>query len=324
MSSCYFIMFLIIAFLAGCTNSRDKHSKNQRAGSEMKEQYKIAYNVIHNEETDDYEIFIMNQDGSNQKNISNCKRMDWVYYAYQDKIYFISDRDTTRRVFFLYEMDANGENVKKVTDLRLDDCLISSRNKGKELMLKPHPKVDSAFYLINLENQQRQILKPDLAYFHDPCFSPDGKQIVFRGATERPKGNQGFDDELYIMNDNGTAMRQLTYYPEDDHTAEWFDYKAGPPVWYKENKISYASRQDSSYSIFSIDTDGSNLVQLTSAENSQVYHSWTPDGTKMVFEQSSNEYENYDIYMLDIETGAITQLTDDKISQQAPVFVLVE
>ena len=324
MQSAYLSILLMITFLSACTGAGDKNSGKQAADINSEKQYKIAYNVLYDEEADDYEIFTMNTDGSEQKNISNWKGVDWVYYACKNKIYFVSDRDTTHRVFFLYEMDVDGENVRKVTDFRVADCWISGRNKCTELIVKPHSTVDSVFYLINLKDQGRQIIKPDLAYFHDPCFSPDGKQIVFRGAKERFSGNQGFDDELYLMNDDGSGLKQLTEYPESDNTAEWFDYRAGPPVWYQENKISYASKQDSSYSIFSINTDGSDLLQLTSTEKSQVYHSWTPDGTKMVFEQSSNDYENYDIYILDIETNSVRQLTDDAIAQQAPVFVMVE
>lgn len=324
MRSRYLILLLVTNFLSGCHKSGDKHSRSQGIDSDKKNRYKIAYNVLKDAEADDYEVFIMNQDGSGQKNISNHKGVDWVYYAYLDKVYFISDRDTTHRVFFLYEMDTNGENVRKVTDMRLDDSQISGRNNGRELIVKPHATVDTAFYLIDLENQQQQIIKPALAYFHDPCFSPDGKQIVFRGARERSSRSQAFDDELYIMNTDGSAMRQLTYYPKDDNTAEWFDYRAAPPVWYLKNKISYASKQDGSYSIFSINTDGSSLVQLTSGKYSQVYHDWTPDGTKMVFEQASNEFELYNIYILDAKTGKIKQLTDDTVSRQAPVFVLTD
>lgn len=316
------IQLLIIIFLSACSNSGDRKAKKQGAGHSKDKQYKIAYNVLYDEEADDYEIFVMNQDGSGKKNISNWKGVDWVYYAYRDKIYFVSDRDTTHRTFFLYEMDANGKNIRKVTDVRLADSWISARNKGTGLIVKPHLLVDTAFYLIDLETDGLKTVKPELAFFQDPCFSPDGKQIVFRGARELAKANQVFDDELYIMNDDGSNMRQLTHYPQDDNTAEWFDYRAGPPVWYQENKVSYASKQDSSYSIFSINTDGSSLVQLTPGDNSQVYHSWSPDGNMMVFEQSSNDYENYNIFIMDVETGTITQLTDDDVAQQAPVFVL--
>ena len=315
------MFFLLLLFCEACTHSGNKRLNHSGNFLMEKSSYIIAYNVLYDLSGDDYEIFTMKPDGTAKKNISNRKGMDWLYYAHYDKIYFASDRDTTHGFYFLYEMDYQGENVRKITDFPIDNSWISSRRSGKELIIKPSTMVDTAFYIINLKNRQWQVVEPHLAYFHDPFFSPDGKQIVFRGADKMPAVNQRLADELYIMNADGTDLRQLTHYPESDVTAEWFDYRVGPPVWYQADKISFSSRRDGSYSIFSINVDGSDLRQLTSAKNNQVYHCWLHDGSKMVFEQSSDDYENYDIYMLDINDGTVTRLTADSILQQAPVFV---
>lgn len=63
--------------------------------------WKIAYNVCEDSETDNYEVYIMNMDGSGKKNITNHPDVAWVYYAWKDKLYFISDRDTCHRCFFI-------------------------------------------------------------------------------------------------------------------------------------------------------------------------------------------------------------------------------
>ncbi len=315
------MFFWQLLFYAACTDSGNRgkdHSDNYPAGPG---QLKIAYNVLYDLSGDDYEIFVMNLDGSGQKNITDRVGPDRLYYAYQDKIYFASDRDTIHGVYFLYEMDASGENIRKITDFPIDDSWISSRRRGEELIVKPELKVDTAFYIINVQNRQQQVIRPDLAYFYDPFFSPDGKQIVFRGARKMPAGNQRLADELYIINDDGSQLKQLTHYPDDDSTATWFDYRVGPPVWYLEDKISFSSLRDGSYSIFTVNIDGTDLQRLTTAENNQVYHSWSHDGSMMVFEQSSGDYENYDIYLLNAKDGAVTRVTADSILQQAPVFV---
>jgi hypothetical protein len=48
--------------------------------------YRIAYNVYYDTANGNYEIFSMKADGSDKKNISNSPGIDWVYYAYKDKI----------------------------------------------------------------------------------------------------------------------------------------------------------------------------------------------------------------------------------------------
>jgi TolB protein len=97
-------LFLIILLFITC-------SQNKNYEPEKLSDLKIAYNVLEDAETDNYEIYVMNIDGSDEKNISNWEGVDWVYYAYADKLYFVSDRDTTHRMYFLYEMNADGNNV---------------------------------------------------------------------------------------------------------------------------------------------------------------------------------------------------------------------
>ena len=139
-------------FSAAALTACGIQSKNQNNGRQP--QYRIAYNVLADPEADDYEIFTMNPDGSGKKNISNRQGLEWTYYAYRDKILFISDRDTCRRCcYILYEMGIDGENVRKVSDICLADSWMSSRKNGAELIVTPHRSVDSAFYIINLQGK---------------------------------------------------------------------------------------------------------------------------------------------------------------------------
>ncbi len=59
--------------------------------------YKIAYNPLLGAATIDYEIFVMDLGGSQKRNITNSPGLDWVFHAYGDRLFFVSDRDTCRR-----------------------------------------------------------------------------------------------------------------------------------------------------------------------------------------------------------------------------------
>jgi TolB protein len=80
-----------------------------------------VYNVLENREKDNYEIYSMNFDGSDKKNISNASGVEWVYYASENKVYYVSDIDTCHRCYFLYEMDAAGNGKRKVSNLQVED-----------------------------------------------------------------------------------------------------------------------------------------------------------------------------------------------------------
>lgn len=310
-------------FFAGVAALFLQCSPKPLTNSEQLSDYKIAYNILHDKENDDYEVFSMNPDGTGKKNISNSPGVDWVYYAYGDKIYFISDRDTCHRCYFLYETNAEGENIRKVTDYRLADSWMGSRFNGSELVIRPWSKLDSAFYIINIKTGELvSRVNPGLPYQSDPVFSPDGKQIVFRGSYSKFTKDRPHVDELFIINADGTGIRQLTEYPKADTTAKWHNYHAGPPFW-DPNKgiISYMSKQNGKYNIFTVKPDGSNSQRLFPDETlNESYHAWSPGGNWITVELK-NEEDNYDIYLVKKDGTGKVRLTDDPTLEQAPVFV---
>ena len=118
-------------------------------------QYKIVYNVLHDTATGNYEVYIMNMDGSDQKNISRYAGLDWVYRTYKDKIYFVSDRDTScKRCYKLYEMDQEGNGIRKISDLVLEDSWMDVRKNGKEMIVSARigREIRTQLFLLNLEN----------------------------------------------------------------------------------------------------------------------------------------------------------------------------
>jgi len=309
-----FAMLLSIGYMLSCSDKPKADVSD----------YKIAYNVYYDTANDDYEIFVMNADGTGQKNISNAPGVEWVYYAYKDKLYFVSDRDTTHRMYFLYEMDADGNNVRKVTDLRLEDSWMSSRNDGQELVVAGRigKEIRYQLFLVDVKTGTYSQLTTDTAAsFADPHFSPDGKQIVFRHRKNR-RNYQGEKAEIWMMNSDGSNLKQLTHFPNDT-TAQWHSYHAGPPFWEpNQNLISYISRQKGKHNIFTMKPDGTNVKQLTTDTLSEGWHAWSPDGDWLTFDVSNKEGYKFDIYLRKRDGSGQKKLTSDWRSEMAPVFVL--
>ncbi len=279
--------------------------------------YKIAYNTAFNIETGNYEIFVINPDGSGETNISNWKGVDWVYYANNDKLYFVSDRDTTFRKYFLYEMNADGTGVRKVSQFLLRDSWVSSRKGGSELVVSSNKSGKAELYLIDKDGNEIQQLTNNDFYDNDPCFSPDGSQIVFCSRRE------GGIDELWLMNADGTNQHQLTHFPKED-TVKVSGYHAGPPAWEpNRNVISFISMRQGKHRIFTIKPDGTDQKQLNiTGTDEQGWHSWSPDGRWLAFD-GNDSTKNYDIYLYDTKTEAVTRLTTSPLIEQCPVFVKV-
>jgi TolB protein len=292
----------------------------------QKPQYKIAYNVYEDTAKDNYDIYIMNMDGSGQKNITNMPGVEWVYYAYEDRIFFISDRDTCHRCYFLYEMDAEGNNVKKLSNLQLEDSWMSSRNKATEMIVLGRVgRLRSQLFLINLKGgSYKQLTNDTVSTKRDPLFLPGGNEIVLAYRPDR-KLRQTVPDELWKMNlDMGNKI-QLTHFPKEDTTTEWFRYHAGPPQWNSKYKfISYLSRQKRQHQIYAVTPDGKKQWHITSGDLSCGWHSWSPDGKWLVMDKSTHDEKGYDIYLMNYKTKETKRLTNNWKYEQAPVFVKIK
>ena len=85
-----FLSVILVSFLY--SSAQNKHGLS------------VAYNVAVKDSSgkSNYEIFVVDTDGNNAQNITRHPDVAWTYKAYQQTLYFISDRDTCYRCYFLY------------------------------------------------------------------------------------------------------------------------------------------------------------------------------------------------------------------------------
>ncbi|NOT50319.1 MAG: hypothetical protein HOP10_03470 [Chitinophagaceae bacterium] len=288
--------------------------------------YKIVYNVLEDREKDNYDIYSMNMDGSDKKNITNTPGVEWVYYAYKDKVYYISDIDTCHRCYFLYEMDAEGNNKRKISNLQLEDSWMGSRNEGTEMIVSGRVgKLRAQLFLIDIENgSYKQLTNDTTATMRDPIFLPGGKEIVLAYRPDKKLRKTVFD-ELWKMDLEMNNKMQLTQFPKSDTSTQWFEYHAGPPQWNEKYQfISYISRQKRQHQVYAITPDGKKQWQITSGEMGTGWHSWSSDGKWLAMDKTPANEKGYDIYLVDYTTKKETRLTDSDKYEQAPVIVEVK
>lgn len=287
--------------------------------------FSIAYNIhVPDTSKDDWEIIVMNADGSGKNNIIKNDDVAWTYIADKDRLFFISDRDTCYRCFFLYECDRSGNNIRRISDLRLEDSWMSLRNDADEMIVAGRKGSELRFqlFMINTKNgSYRQLTNDTAAYYSDPCFSPDGKEIAF--SYKKNRRDRSTHEELFIMHEDGSGQRQLTFYPENNSSAKEYGYKAGAARWHPtENFISYVSKQDGRHSIFAVRPDGSHQWKLLDNPESEGWHDWSSDGKWLVINNSDKAETQYHITLVNWTTKEWIQLTDTTYkSQLGPVFI---
>ncbi|MBX3292220.1 MAG: PD40 domain-containing protein [Acidobacteria bacterium] len=286
---------------------------------------RVAYNILKDQKADDYEVFVSRLDGNEFKNVTNDRDVAWIYHTIPGKLLFISDRGACKRCYFLYESDADGSNVRKVSNLQLEDSWMGSRSDGEEIVVSGRIDQRVRFQLFVIDRRTghfRRLTNEPKAAFRDPTYSPDGKKIVY--VYKKDRTDRSEFEEVHIMNDDGTGGTKLTSYPPDDPMAKEFSYKAGPPKWNtKYDFISYQSNQNGKQSIYAVSPDGKKQWKLTDLLIDEGWHDWSPDGEWLVFDSRNNETGRYDVMLMNFRTKKVSRVTELSTFKyhQAPVFL---
>src|SRR6185436_2023005 len=82
------------------------------------------------------------------------------------------------------------------------------------------------------------------------------------------------NNEIYVMNGDGSGLINLTNDPSDDYL----------PVWSPDGKrILFSSTRDGNWEIYMMNADGSAQTNLTNNPANDGDMNWSPDGTQIVF-----------------------------------------
>ena len=136
-----------------------------------------------------------------------------------------------------------------------------------------------------------------------PTVSPDGRQVAFR-AGDLVEANG--DEELYVMNADGTDVRQLTHNSDFDSAPAWSP--DGTRIAFEHADAATLGGPEEK-DVFVMNADGSDVQQLTASPGTDEGPIWSPDGTKIAF--SSARDGQQEIYVMNADGSDPRRLTDN-------------
>ena len=213
------------------------------------------------------EIYVMDADGGNQRNLTNNPNSDSSPSWSTDgkRIVFESDRDGNRdgnrENHEIYVMDADGNNQQRLTDNDFYDTHPSWSPDGKRIAFISRRDghfigefgLTSEIYVIDADGGNEQRLTENRKHDSSPSWSPDGKWIVF--AADRKGDDVNF--EIYVMDADGGNLQRLTNNRVDDWSPSWSP--GGERIVF----VSNPDGKHENYEIYVMDNDGGNQQKLT-------------------------------------------------------------
>ena len=202
--------------------------------------------------TDNYDVFIMNADGSDKQNLTNSP-----YYEKHPQfspdgsfIIFQAWQKGKMEIFFSNLLDGNIINLTRNT---VSHDIIPHGNAfspdEQEIVFTSERDGNRNIYIMNTDGTNQIQLTDHSAADYEPVYSPDGLSIIF---TSERDGNK----EIYIMNNNGLNLKNLSNNPADDWN----------PRYYPDNhKIVFQSLRDgpANWEIYMMNLDGKRQTNLT-------------------------------------------------------------
>lgn len=253
----------------------------------------------------DYEIFVMDVDGSSPVNITNNNFDDSSPAWSPDgkKIVFSSGSNYFTDFYIINSEDSYMVNL---TNSIVNNFYPSwSPDEGK-IIFASDLDLNMEIFIMNVDGSGPTNITKYAGYDNHPAWSPDGQKIAF---TSFRNGNS----DIYLMNLDGSYLDNLTNDISYDNN----------PAWSPDGgKIAFRSDRDGNNEIYLMNVDGRNLVRLTVNPADDDSPTWSPDGKYIAFH--SNRDGNYEIYVMNVDGSNQVNLTNHPAGDFSPDWAPVK
>ena len=280
-------------------------TESGRGGGSRNGKFRIAWTHSSGPSWANGEVFVMNDDGSEPRNLSRhpAHESEPAWSPDGRKVAFLSRRDGGQEI---YVVNADGSGLRRLTRSPNRELGPAWSPDGRKIAFRRAKMATVELYVMNADGSgQRRLTDTKAAWSPgggNP-WSPDGRMLAFSSKRD---GNW----DLHVINADGSGQRNLTRNP----AREWFR------TWLPGGRILFSSDRDSNSDFYVIDADGSGLRNLSRDWGRAVSRGpwpwavFSPSGEKaaLIFARS--------LYVMNADGGGRRKLADAVQYDIAPVW----
>jgi Tol biopolymer transport system component len=259
---------------------------------------------FHSNRAGNWEIYVMEPDGSNVRRLSDNEAMDaaLVWSPDGQRAAFTSDRTGDREVFVMH---ADGSGLVNITNDPSSDSDSSWSPDGTKIAFESGRGGDWDIWVANADGSNPINVTNADGGDGKPVWSPDGTKIAFESARD---GNV----EIYVVNADGSGQINLSNNPAADQKPQWSP---------DGRQIAFHTDRDGNPEVYVIHVDGSAPTNLTNNAADDRQPVWSPDGERLAF--TSNREGIYAIYIMHHDGSNVIEVSSEG-SSWATGWSLVE
>lgn len=264
---------------------------------------------------DDYQIYVMNLDGSGLKMVSTGQGATTCAYFHPTgrTLLFASNHLDQRPAVMpeairkkieasgqsrytwpfppgmdMFEYDFSTEKLRRLTNAEGYDAEGSYSPDGRLIVFTSMRDGDQEVYISDADGKNERRITRVKGYDGGPFFSPDGKRIVYRSDRD---GNGKM--QIFTNNLEGTAEKAIT----GKDVLHWC------PFWHPSGKWLIFTRADHrgrpNYDLYLLRDDGSRTLRVTTDTAFDGLPVFSPDGRQLMWTSKRGGLEGAQVFLAD-------------------------
>lgn len=210
----------------------------------------------------------------------------------------------------LFTMNADGSNKSQITSNQNRNSRPDWSYNGDQIAYVARIGNDYNYEIFVVDSQNGRLDRVNHnadSLETEPSWSPDGTQIAFTSNRQIIENVFAGRFNVFLMDIDGGNQELLTDIGGSNSAPEWSP---------DGSKIVFQSTRDENLEIYTVNPDGTGLINLSNHEASDYSPAWSLDGSQIAF--VSNRNGNEDIFVMDADGSNVTQLTTTPSYDKGP------